>query len=109
MAQTKLVACIIVRLPFLTLVLKPHVCPLELTIIQVGTNKELYEYTTASTANTAWTSTPDQSSEWALDDQVSGRIAAIGWDDQVRLYYQSDGEVVENVLSGNVWSGASGM
>jgi len=73
----------------------------------LGTDKQIYEYKADEVGN--WTTSPDQSNEWALNDETQGRIAAIGWDDQVRVYYQSNGEVVESSLSGDVWFAASGV
>lgn len=74
----------------------------------VGTNKQIYEYTSSSTSN-QWTSSPDQSTTWAQADTEDARLAVIGWNDEVRIYYQSGGEVVENVLSGGVWEAVQGV
>ena len=67
----------------------------------VGENKEVYErYKQGDT----WTGESDQSPVWPTADRPGAGIAAVGWQDQIRLYYISTGRLVEEVLMGGNWS-----
>ena len=55
---------------------------------------------------------PGGSTDWAPAEtgytqwgRPQNGIAAVSWDDQIRLVYEESGEIVASALSGNEWTG----
>ena len=67
----------------------------------IGANKQVYEQFKRAGS---WSAQSDQSPVWQSVDRVGAGIAAVGWLDQIRLYYISDGRLVEEALNGTTWS-----
>lgn len=76
--------------------------PLYMRTYYVGTDSEIHEFN--SNPGGTFSKKPDQSSQWeVLDTQGPGALAGIGWSDQVRLYYVSQGKLVQSSLNNTTW------
>jgi hypothetical protein len=72
----------------------------------IGTDSEIHEF--YSDPGGPFSTKSDQSPHWGvLDTQGPGALAGIGWSDQVRLYYVSEGKVVQTTLSNATWASAT--
>jgi hypothetical protein len=77
--------------------------PLYLRTYYVGTDSEIHEFN--SNPGGPFSKKSDQSPQWeVLDTQGPGALAGIGWSDQVRLYYVSQGKIVQSSLNNETWA-----
>ncbi|PMD20409.1 hypothetical protein NA56DRAFT_180764 [Hyaloscypha hepaticicola] len=77
--------------------------PLYMRTYYVGTDSEIHEFN--SNPGGPFSKKSDQSPEWeVLDTQGPGALAGIGWLDQVRLYYVSQGKLVQSSLNNVTWA-----
>jgi hypothetical protein len=77
-----------------------------LRVYYIGTDNNIHEFFCAT--NDSWTclnAAPDQSPAWSSSDTMGpGAIGAIGWQNQVRMYYLYAGNVIQADLDGGTWT-----
>lgn len=80
----------------------------QLHVYYTGLDSLIYEFVGSNASTTkSYSAQPSNQREWTNADIVGGAITAVGWKDQVRFFQQSQGVLIEGVLSNTTWSQVS--
>lgn len=87
----------------LAAVAQAHTTPSLLRIYYIGSDQRIYELFDPG-AETNWTDVADRAGNWPnADFTAAGGLVGVAWDDEIRVYYASDGGIEQLALSGTSW------